>query len=294
MFKFIADEVWVFDAEWAPDIATGRRVYAMAEDASEDAVLQRMWQEGGADEKTPRPYLKTILCRVISIAAVIRSRKEGVVTLQLRALPDPPNAAMGEADLIKRFLGRLGRDEPPRTDRTRREGSPPPPPQLVGFNSLESDLMILKQRALALGLSLPGFCHRPNKPWEGADFFARGSDYNIDLKEIFGGWGKRSLSLHEMATASGIPGKIGGVDGQSVVDLWHAGDIRRIVQYNECDAITTYLLWLRAAHLGGHLSHEAFVAEEQQLQSLLEGRAAQGGEHLAQYLQIWQRWRASR
>jgi hypothetical protein len=36
----------------------------------EAEVFEAMWKAGGATEEEPMPYLKTILCRVVSIAAV--------------------------------------------------------------------------------------------------------------------------------------------------------------------------------------------------------------------------------
>lgn len=40
------------------------------------------------------------------------------------------------------------------------------------------------------------------------------------------------------------------------------------VQYNECDALTTYLLWLRAALLAGHLTPEQHAHEEELFEAL--------------------------
>ena len=96
-------------------------------------------------------------------------------------------------------------------------------------NSRSSDLIILLQRAMVNRLTQPAFCRRPAKPWEGTDYFARGSEAHIDLMEDFGGWGKATPSLHEFATACRIPGKI-ATDGSQVTDLWLGGDVRSIVQ----------------------------------------------------------------
>jgi hypothetical protein len=277
MIKLVHDEVWVFDVEWVPDVASGRRAYELAADLDDRAVLEEMWRRGGATQADPRPYLKTILCRVVSIAAVIRKRTQGgSVSLNLFSLPEPGNGAPDEATLVSRFLTKVGKVKP----------------QLVGFNSQSADLVVLQQRALVHGLSLPEFCARPNKPWEGPDYFARHSDHHIDLKEEFGGWGKATPSLHEFATACRIPGKT-DTDGTNVVDLWLAGNVRRIVQYNECDAISTYLVWLRAALMAGHVTPQAFQQEEQQLETLLEARSKQPGhEHLGEYLTRWRALRA--
>ena len=60
-------------------------------------------------------------------------------------------------------------------------------PQIVGFNSTNADLPIITQRAIVHGLRAPGFGERPNKPWEGADYFdSRNSDYNVDLCPMLG------------------------------------------------------------------------------------------------------------
>jgi len=278
MLKIVPPEVWAFDAEWVPDPQSGRRVYGLPASLSDDEVRLHMWKKGGATEEDPQPYLKTVLCRVVSIASVIRRQgKDGSVSLKLHSLPMQDALEATEADIIFRFLSALGKAKP----------------QLVGYNSQSSDIIILMQRSLANSLCLPDFCRRPAKPWEGVDYFARGSDYNIDLKEEFGGWGKATPSLHELATVCRIPGKI-GTDGQDVVDLWLKGDIGRIVQYNECDALTTYLVWLRAALMAGHLTTDLFLSEEAQLETMLRVNAeSPKNEHLKHYLEVWQELRAT-
>ena len=50
-------------------------------------------------------------------------------------------------------------------------------------------------------------------------------------------------SLHQAATLSGIPGKI-GVSGSSVAEMWLQGKLSEIVAYNEFDAFTTHLFGL--------------------------------------------------
>jgi len=272
MFRAVPAHVWAFDLEWVPDLASGRRAYDLPPDAPEEAVYAAMWAAAGATEETPRPYLKTMLCRVVSMAVVIRKANgDGQVSLSLHSLP--AGGAMPERDLIARFLRGIG------------DGNPKP--QLVGFNSRESDLPILIQRGMALGVSAPGFCRRPERPWDGFDYFSKNSEGHIDLKDVVGGWGKATPSLHEFAAACGIPGKI-DTRGDNVIDLWLAGDVRRIVEYNEFDALTTYLLWLRASHFAGHFSDEAHDSEVGRVRDLLRRRIADGQAHLARYAAKWE------
>jgi len=273
VIKFVSPEVWAFDLEWVPDPESGRRVYGLPESLDDRAVMEEMWQRGGATAEDPRPFLKTVVCRVVSVSAVIRKRDpQGHLTHTLHSLPplDEPGPH-GEADLLARFMGGIGKHKP----------------QLVGFNSQSADLPILLQRALAHGLSLPEFCHRPDKPWEGVDYFARSGDHHLDLKELFCGRGRATPSLHELATVCGIPGKL-HTSALDVADLWLAGDLPRIVQYNECDAITTFLVWLRAALLAGHLTPAAYAQEVADLDALLESKTVGGAHHhLREYLDAW-------
>jgi predicted PolB exonuclease-like 3'-5' exonuclease len=262
-------QIFAFDAEWVPDPATGRRVLDLPAELPDAEVIDRMWAYGGATEAEPRPYLKTILCRVVSIAAVIRTVKSGEVHHRLYALPESPEA-LPEDDLLRRFLVAIG-------DRK---------PQLVGFNSRDSDLPILVQRAMVHRLSIPGLGRSAEK-WAPGDFFDRYGNQHIDLREITGAWGKASSTLHELATACGIPGKL-GTDGRSVIDLWRAGDVAGIVRYNQFDALTTFLVWLRAMTLSGHLTPEQMEAEEAQIRALVRQKAA-ADPILETYLESWSR-----
>jgi hypothetical protein len=214
------------------------------------------------------------MCRIVSIAAVVRKRVRSEVRLELVSLPGLNDGVQTEGKIIRQFLeavGNLGA-------------------QLVGFNSSNADLPILFQRALANRVTAPTFCHRPDKPWEGADYFARYSDFNIDLKNEVGGFGKATPSLHELAATLGIPGKL-GTNGADVVDLWRSGDFRRIVEYNQFDALSTYLVWLRSAYFSGRLTEDAFVHEEQLLERLLDQEIADGSEHLGAFLDAWKAFR---
>jgi 3'-5' exonuclease len=69
------------------------------------------------------------------------------------------------------------------------------------------------------------------------------------------------------------------------------GRYDEIVAYNECDAITTYLIWLRTAHLGGFVSREGREQEDNRLEDLLGREVGSGRPHLGRYLEEWRRCR---
>lgn len=199
------------------------------------------------------------------------------MALNLHALPARPEGDEQRPDeqvMLRALFDALGRRRP----------------QLVGFNSHDADLRLLAQRGIAHGLSAPGFCRRPPRPWDGPDYWYPQGEWNVDLMRVLGGRGTGCPSLFEMARVSGIPAKgldAHGCTGEDVADLWLAGRYSDIRRYNETDALTTYLLWLRTAHFAGLLTGEQRVGEEGMLEALLERRADAGEAHLASFLQRW-------
>ena len=270
MIMHIPDEVWAFDCEWVPDLVAGRLLYKLPDDLPESEVLKVMWHEGGATEENPTPFLKTALCRVVSIATIIRRKsKNGSIKLYLQALPESPEDEhqTSEDYLLKRFL---------------EEGVGRRNPQLVGYNSRNSDLRILTQRAIFKGMSLLAFSQRlAAKPWESQD---------VDLMNIVSGYGKGyTATLNEAATLSGIPGKL-ETSGDDVCGLFYSGKLNEIIQYNCFDAITTYLLWLRLAHFSAKFSADEYKDEQMRLKNMLESMLQNPeNSYLQTYLDAWQR-----
>lgn len=267
MIKTIPNEVWAFDCEWVPDLQAGRLLYHLPEELPEHEVLRVMWEQGGATAENPMPFLRTLLCRVVSVATVIRRvLGNGEVQLFLQALPETPeDPDQDEPYILKRFLA---------------DGLTARHPQLVGFNSRNSDLRILTQRAMVHGLTLKTLCERLDaKPWESQD---------IDLMDLVSGYGKNyAVSLNEIATLSGIPGKL-DTTGDDVCGLWYSGQRRKIVEYNCFDALTTYLVWLRMACFSGCLTPGGYVLEQQRVRTLLEERLLKPeNAFLRVYLDAW-------
>lgn len=280
MIRTIGERVIAFDCEWVPDPVSARLLFPEAEGLPEEGLLRVLWQANGATEAEPRPFVRLMQSRVVSVAMLMRTQRAAgsAPELKLVWLPKEPEseAARDERRIIGSFLGAVGRSQP----------------QLVGFNSRASDLRILAQRALALGIPAKGFLSRPAKPWEGVDYFARDNDCSVDLMELIAGgaFGRAgTVSLHEAATLCGIPGKM-GTHGDDVLGLWQAGRFREIVEYNCFDAITTYLLWLRLAWVSGRFTSDEYREEEALVRDYLMGQLDEPGmAFLERYLEEWER-----
>lgn len=275
--KTAKSEIWFFDIETAPCIDTGRKVYDLSPlDISclTDAdVLEVMYENAGATDKDPQPMLKSVFQRVVAISAVVRKfdRATGAVELSIHSLPTGEISEnvdeFDERRMIERFLMQLGARKP----------------QIVGYNHSGFDIPTLFQRAIVHGIDITNFCVRPEKPWDPVpDYFNDKNDWNVDLKNVIGSWGKAAPKLTEIARACGIPAKIGG-EGSEVADMWFAGKRREIVNYCEGDVLTTYLLWLRTARASGLINSQTLFDEDVIFRQMLEdGRAEK--PHLGEFL----------
>ena len=174
MLKLLADAVFSFDVEWIPDPKSAEILHETgpADGPGDDARVsfEALWasarKEGQAEDF--QPYLKTILCRIVSLAGILREKVPGGdCSLKLVSLPVDPTdpAKCGEKALLANFLKSVGRKKP----------------QLVGYNSAQADVPIIVQRSIVNGLPGFGFSDRPDKPWLGVDYFdARNSEYNVE------------------------------------------------------------------------------------------------------------------
>jgi len=281
MLKKLSDSIFSFDVEWIPDPQSAEILHdsKKADGPGPEAALcfEALWASA-RNENEPadaQPYLKTILCRIVSLAGILREcGHDGQPSLKLISLPSDPSdpRKSGERVILSSFLKSVGNRKP----------------QLVGYNSAQADLPIIVQRSIVHGLPGFGFSDRPNKPWEGVDYFdARNSDYNLDLADAMGQFRDRP-TLHQAATLSGIPGKI-DVSGDSVAQMWLDDKLSEIVEYNEFDAFTTHLLWARIAHFSGLLSTDDYTREQAMVRSLLITEIESGRTHLQKFVTEWDR-----
>lgn len=273
--KSIKPILWAYDSEYIPCLDTGRLVYELSPETPDDEVLRVMYAEAGATEHNPRPMLKSVFMRVVSIAVVSRKveRTPDGWQTKVRLFSVPEDEDYDERKMLHRFMTRLGEAKP----------------QLVGFASHVFDLPVLYQRCIIHGIPIPKFCERPDKPWDAmADYFSPLNDWNVDLLSVVGGggWGTVRPKLDQFARACRIPAKIGGVAGDQVADMWATGRRREIVNYNETDSLTTYLVWVQAAVTNGLLSPEQALSEQKLIVSLLEAEC-DSKPHLKLFLDTW-------
>ena len=264
------NECFVFDIETIPDAAASRRLLNQPEldDAAAREALSHYFLEktDGRNDFPRQPFHQVV---AISYAQLTKEPGEQGQELVIRRIASGGTSSSAERELVAGFFSMINQ-------RT---------PQLVSFNGRGFDLPVLKYRAMVHGISCPRWFDAGDRY---NNYDARYSQrYHLDLLEAFSDFGASArCSLHEVASAFGVPGKL-DTSGGDVLDLFVAGEIDAIRNYCETDVCSTLLLLLRLLHFQGKLSDGALARSEEGLANYL---TAEGEErpHLLQFLHTWQ------
>ena len=71
------DRTWFYDLEWIPDPRGAKRLLDLAEEMPDDEAINELWKHCGADDDNPRPFVKYLFSRVVSIAFLSRNSSAG-------------------------------------------------------------------------------------------------------------------------------------------------------------------------------------------------------------------------
>ncbi len=263
-------DILVFDIETVPDATAARRLLGRAEwtdHEARDALSAYFLEKTGGKNDFPRHPFHQVAA--ISYAHLLREPGEDGSELVIRRLASGGDAKSVERDLLEGFFGLIGRRAP----------------QLVSFNGRGFDVPVLKYRAMAHRIACPRWFSEGDR-WNGYDARYSG-EYHLDLLEVFSDFGASSrCSMHEVATALGIPGKLDTAGGD-VRDLFEAGDVAAIRAYCETDVCTTLLLFFRWQLFNGALSEGAYTRATEGLRNYLQGEAG-SRPHLGEFLKAWE------
>jgi hypothetical protein len=207
--------------------------------------------------------VKTPLQKIVCVGAIYAEREErGAWTVTRSGVVHVGQRS--ERELVQSFIESL---------------SEPPSPQLVGFNSSAFDLPVLRYRAFAMAIPAQAI-HGGN----GKDYWYRFGRDHLDICDVISGFGASARpSLAELAALSGIPAKIGGIDGSQVEAMVAAGRIEEIAAYCDTDIFVTYLLFIRFMLVTGGLGLDGYSASLEHLRQHITDRLPKR-PHLKAYL----------
>lgn len=254
--------VLAFDIETVPDVATGRRLYQLA-DLSDDDVARVMFHKR-REQTGDSDFLRHHLHRVVAISAVLRNAE----SLTVWSLGE---ADSDEADLVRRFY----------------DGIEKYTPTLVSWNGGGFDLPVLHYRALLHGIAAPRYWDTgtDDRDFKWNNYLSRFHARHTDLMDVLSGYQARAAApLEEIALMLGLPGKLGR-SGADVWEQYHAGEIEAIRNYCETDAMNTYLVYLRWELIRGNLEQAGWRREIKLARDTL---SAAGKPHWREFLAAWE------
>jgi hypothetical protein len=260
--------VVIFDLETVPDLVAGRELVQAAPDAADEQVRRTLGERyARAGEDPSFAFVKTPLQKIVCVGAIYAEREDrGPWTVTRSGVVHV--AQRPERELVQSFIDSL---------------SETPSPQLVGFNSSAFDLPVLRYRAFAMTIPAQAI-HGGN----GKDYWYRFGRDHLDICDVISGFGASARpSLAELAALSGIPAKIGGIDGSQVEVMVAAGRLEEIAAYCDTDIFVTYLLYLRFMLVTGGLSLDGYAASLKNLHQHIADRLSKR-PHLRTYLDTLQ------
>ena len=258
--------ILVFDIETIPDIASGKKLYALEDNLEPAAIAELMFSQRRQESSMQPALLRLHLQRIAAISCLYHDSEE----LKLWSLG---TVNTSEKELISEFFTLIERHTP----------------KLVSWNGSGFDLPVLHYRALLHGVSCPRY-------WENGDeeqsfrwnnYLSRYHERHTDVMDILAGYNPRNNApLDQIALMLGLPGKM-GMSGSQVWQQWLAGKQEDVRNYCETDVLNTWLVYLHFEKMRGRMNANRQQHLLEKTQQLLQHGAGQY-PHWQQFLQAWQ------
>lgn len=263
-------DVIVFDIETIPDADATRRLLNqndLSDTEARDALSEYFLEKTNGNNDFPRQPFHQVVA--ISYAHLIAEPGEHGSELVIRRIASGGQRSSDEQELLEGFFQLIESRAP----------------QLVSYNGRGFDIPVLKYRAMIHSLRCPRWFSEGDK-WNNYDT-RYSHHYHLDLLEVLSDFGASArCSMHEVATAFGLPGKL-DTAGDDVRGLFESGQIDAIRDYCETDVCTTMLIYLRWQLFNGSLTPESYSRTLLGIRNYLEAEATER-ENLAQFLQAWE------
>ena len=253
--------ILVFDIETIPDAEGLRKLWDLASDVSDAAVVELVQQR--RRQSTGNDFLPAHLQKVVAISCALRDR-DAVRVWSLGTREDR------ERDIVQRFFDGIERYTP----------------QLVSWNGSGFDLPVLHYRAMVHGIAGGRYWDtgEDDREFKFNNYISRFHSRHLDLMDVLAGYQNRAWApLDEIAQLCGLPGKL-GMDGSQVHAAWKRGEIDAIRNYCETDVANTYLLFQRFQLIRGIVDAAAYAKEIELFRAFL---AAQDAPHWKEFAAAW-------
>lgn len=249
-----------FDIETVPDTEFGADYLELDGLSDEDIATAMMFKR---QQQTGSDFLPLHTQKVVAISVTFRT----AATFKVWSLGDESS---DEAEIIRRFFDGIERYSP----------------DLISWNGSGFDLPVLHYRALKHGIQAPRYWEmgENDRDFKWNNYLSRFHWRHIDLMDVLAGYQPRGrVSLDQMATLLGFPGKL-GMSGDKVWETFQQGGIRQIRDYCETDVLNTWLVYLRFEYMRGTLDQADLDRELALVRSTIQ---EQKQPHFDAFLEAW-------
>lgn len=256
IFNYMA--ILVFDIETIPDVAAGKKLFAL-DNLSDHDSAQALFALRRA--KVGHEFLPHYLQKICAISVLLHHGPQ----VKVWSLGEEQS---DEKELITRFFAGIDKHTP----------------TLVSWNGSGFDLPVLHYRALLHGIPAPTYWetgeNQQNFRWN--NYLSRFHYRHIDLMDVLAGYQNKAFApLDDIATLLGFPGKM-GMSGAKVWEQYLAGQIKSIRDYCETDVLNTYGVYLRFELMRGTINNTEYAQSIEQLKSYLTSEKER--VHLQEFL----------
>lgn len=231
MMKYIS----IFDCETIPDFEALRAVFGYEGSDEEVANLAYKAQK----EKTGSEFLPVNFHKIVNISSVITDHKAQFIRVSSINGED-------EKEILEKFTNFINKNIP----------------RLVSFNGRGFDLPLIAIRSMKYNLPFGMYFKVEDKnlnigKWNNYRDRYSGA-FHLDLLDSFQEFGSiRGISLDGLCKTYGLPGKY-DTHGDQVLELFLNGEISKISEYCESDALNTYLLYLKYEIIRENLNYDDY------------------------------------
>ncbi|MDR2777402.1 MAG: 3'-5' exonuclease [Rickettsiales bacterium] len=261
------DKLLVFDIETIPD--TSVLVTLTGSETADPVEMRKELEQYHMAVSGGNPFPRQPFHRIVSIAMLVAdiSRDNGYEYYRNVRVSSLSSLRNTEKQLVEKFFNYVCEHLP----------------RLVSYNGKTFDLPVLKYRAMKHAVAAEKLFKSGDRWNSYANRYS--INWHCDLLESLSDFGMSArCRMAEVCSILGIPGKINGMDGSRVADMFDSERLEDIDNYCEMDVLSTYLLYLSQALLRGIVTMDGFYSMCRDLRNYL---TEQKSNHFRIFLDEW-------
>jgi predicted PolB exonuclease-like 3'-5' exonuclease len=262
---FKQNKIFCFDIETVPDFDLAKRHIGLDPNTPDDIVYEELTRYHLNITDGKNTFFRQLFWKVLCISYVEASLTydDNYESYSVISIKSGGRADMDEKSLIQSCFTYLNKERP----------------RIITFNGRGFDVPVLKYRSMMYKIPAPWLYKTGNK-W--SNYNQRYSqEWHTDLFDVFSDFGTSArINISEVCSLLQIPCKI-DMNGSSVMDSFKKGEIDKIRNYCEQDALCTYILYL---YLSLHQDRFSELGFKKSIESLENFVSAQKLAHLEDFM----------